>query len=99
MSEEDRTHILNKIRDKESDKGLSFKFLRFNEWTLDYTHFLDRRLVYDHNFGREDYLITREFMYRYVRQTIKPRKIETDQICFPKPLRYQQTEEQIFEER
>jgi len=35
MSEEDRTHILNKIRDKESDKGLSFKFLRFNEWTLD----------------------------------------------------------------
>jgi hypothetical protein len=64
MSEEDRTHILNKIRDKESDKGLSFKFLRFNEWTLDYTHFLDRRLVYDHNFGREDYLITREFMYR-----------------------------------
>lgn len=54
MSEEDRTHILNKIRDKESDKGLSFKFLRFNEWTLDYTHFLDRRLIYDHNFGRED---------------------------------------------
>jgi len=38
-------------------------------------------------------------MYRYNKNTIKSRKIDSDQICFPKPLKYQQTEDQIFEER
>lgn len=38
-------------------------------------------------------------MYRYYKNSQKSRKIDNDTVCFPKPLKYQQTEEQIFEER
>lgn len=79
--------------------GILFKFNRFCEWTMDFNHFLDKKMDYDTKYSREEYLFTREFAYRYVKSMDKLRKQENDQICFPKPLKYKQTDSQIFEER